>query len=80
MQINSSDVLFYTDLESFSLLVGIKVSFWSDVGDFKMTLERVRMQINSSEVLFYTDLESFSLLVGIKVSFWSDVGDFKMTL
>ena len=47
------------------LLFGIKVSFWSDVGDFKMTLERVRMQINSLEVLFYTDLES---------SFWSNVG------
>ena len=29
---NSSEVLFYTDLKSFWLLFGIEVSFWSNVG------------------------------------------------
>ena len=32
MQINSSEVSFYTDLESFSLLFGIEVSFWPNAG------------------------------------------------
>ena len=32
MQINSSEVSFYTDLESFRLLFGIEVSFWPNIG------------------------------------------------
>ena len=31
-QINSSEVPFYSDLESFWLLFGIEVSFWPNVG------------------------------------------------
>ena len=31
MQINSPEVSFYTDLESFRLLFGIEVSFWPNV-------------------------------------------------
>ena len=32
MQINFSEVSFYTDLESFGLPFGIEVSFWPNVG------------------------------------------------
>ena len=32
MQINFSEVSFYTDLESFRLLFGIEVSLWTNVG------------------------------------------------
>ena len=32
MQINPSEVSFYTDLKSFRLLFGIEVSFWPNVG------------------------------------------------
>ena len=32
MQINSSEVSFYIDLDSFRLLFGIEVSFWLNVG------------------------------------------------
>ena len=32
MQITSSEVSFYTDLESFWFLFGIEVSFWPNIG------------------------------------------------